>query len=83
MYTCVSDTHGNEILCVFGILNCVLYADTLLIWGTEYMMKCLYPKHVWKEMMKLRSNRMCYTKTIEKPSMNGKQNTKPNSMIAK
>ena len=24
----------NEIPCVFGILNCVLYADTLLIWGT-------------------------------------------------
>ena len=28
------DTPGNEILCVFGILNCIIYADTLLIWGT-------------------------------------------------
>ena len=34
-FTCISGSCGNEILCVFGILNCVIHADTLLIWDTQ------------------------------------------------
>ena len=34
-------------LCVFGILNCVIYADTLLIWGTvaEIGLICMFCKY--------------------------------------